>query len=186
MEEKLRQIESLLSMFDARDQMWAKHNRQIAKVITPTVLDSLVELFDLPMEDIEWVDLQLMENILLVICTVTYDPHTTQSAFLQRIDAAKQPDTPIQVQRFLRVGVPLAIVFAEKPEIKEFLSRIPVETTEEDSDEFELHPAEDAEERPPTPEIVASKVMGFDTSDLTEEQIKNMMLYHHTVDGTKQ
>lgn len=185
MEEKLRQIESLLSMFDARDQMWAKHNRQIAKVITPTVLDSLVELFDLPTEDVEWVDLQLMENILLVICTVTYDPHTTQSTFLQRIDAVKQPDTPIQVQRFLRVGVPLAIVFAEKPEIKEFLSRIPVETTEDD-DEFEIHPAEDIEDTPQKLEIVASKVMGFDTNNLSEDQIKNLMLYHHTVDGTKQ
>lgn len=193
MDDKLRQIEGLLAMFDARDAMWAKHNRQIAGVITATVLDALQELFELPDESIEWVDLQIMENILLVVCNVTYDPATTQSPFLQRVDEVQQPDRPIQVQRYLRVGVPLAIVFSPKEDIKEFLMRIPVETAGDDAGTAEVYePDLDPSEVESDETLVyippksSTKVMGFDTSTLSEEQIKNLMLYNHTVESTKQ
>lgn len=187
MDEKLKQIEGLLAMFDARDSMWSKHNRQIAAVISPTVLEALKELFELPDDNIEWVDLQIMENILLVVCNVTYDPVHTQSRFLQRVDEITAPDRPIQVQRYLRVGVPLAIVFSPREEIKEFLLRIPVETTGDDANTAEVYESDATpEDSTNVPIQSSSKVLGFDTSTLSEEQIKNLMLYHHTVEGTKQ
>jgi hypothetical protein len=188
MEEKLKQIQSLLSMFDARDAMWSKYNKQIAAVISPTVLTALVDLFDLPEENVEWVDMQILDNILLVICNVTYDPVHTQSAFLQRVDEHKRPSTPIQVQRYLRVGVPLAIVFSPKEEIGEFLARIPVETTGDDEDTVEAYDsselAEDTTSVPP--DKTTTTVLGFDASNLTEDQLRNLMLYHHTTENTKQ
>ena len=193
MDEKLKQLESLLSMFDARDQMWAKHNRQIGNVIAPTVLEALYELLELDHDSVEWVDLQIMENIMLIICNVTYDPATTQSKFLHRVDEANRPDTPIQVQRFLRIGVPLAIVFTEKKDIKEFLLRIPVETTDDDNTEVEFEPVPSGDDdatpaTPPSPlaRRRSSEVMGFDTSELSDEQITKLMLYHHAVETTKQ
>lgn len=189
MDEKLKQLETLLNMFDARDSMWAKHNKQIAGVVAPTVLEALYELFDLDNDSIEWVDLQIMDNIMLIVCNVTYDPVTTQSTFLHRIDEAARPDTPIQVQRYLRIGVPLAIVFSPKDEIKEFLMRVPVESTNDNNEDLS-----DEVFEPDHPELTAaipqrstgSKVHGFDTSTLDEDQIKRLMLYHHTMETTKQ
>lgn len=200
MDEKLKQLESLLSMFDARDQMWAKYNRQIGNVIAPTVLEALYELFELDYDSVEWVDLQIMENILLLICNVTYDPATTQSAFLHRVDEAQRPETPIQVQRFLRIGVPLAIVFSPKDEIKEFLLRIPVETSsdDEDDDGDELDLKEDIESThasSPTPSSNLpgtlhtkrkTDVMGFDASELNDDQIKSLLLHTFATGSTKQ
>lgn len=187
MDEKLKQLETLLTMFDARDSMWAKHNKQIAGVIAPTVLAALYELFELDVDSIEWVDLQIMDSIVLIVCNVTYDPVNTQSSFLHRIDEAALPDTPIQVQRYLRIGVPLAIVFSPKDEIKEFLMRIPVETPDDEDVSEEAF-------APKHPELTDSvqrsgtkaKVHGFDTSTLDEDQLKRLMLYHHTVENTKQ
>lgn len=188
MDEKLKQLESLLAMFDARDAMWSKHNRQIANVISDTVLDALVALFDVPDESIEWIDMQIVDNILLIVCNVTYDPVHTQSTFLQRVDEHKRPDTPIQVQRYLRVGVPLAIVFSTKEEIGEFLSRIPVETTDDDEGTVEAYDSSDLAEDTDNVPVTrpSSSVHGFDTSNLSEDQLRNLMLYHHTVEGTKQ
>ena len=196
MDEKLKQLESLLAMFDARDQMWAKHNRQIGNIIAPTVLEALYELLELDHDSVEWVDLQIMENIMLIICNVTYDPVTTQSRFLQRVDEAQRPDTPIQVQRFLRIGVPLAIVFSDKKDIKEFLLRIPVETTDDDGGEVEIETVASDDEEDTTPSLPPSSlnppkrrgadVMGFDASELSDDQITKLMLYHHTVETTKQ
>ena len=194
MDEKLKQLESLLSMFDARDQMWAKHNRQIGNVIAPTVLEALYELLELDRDSVEWVDLQVMENILLIICNVTYDPATTQSSFLHRVDEAQRPETPIQVQRFLRIGVPLAIVFSDKHDIKEFLMRIPVEATEDDNSEVEFDsiPSSGDDEDTPPPSSLnllrrkSSEVLGFDTANLSDDQITKLMLYHHAVETTKQ
>lgn len=191
MDEKLKQLESLLAMFDARDQMWAKHNRQIGNVIAPTVLEALYELLELDHDSVEWVDLQIMENIMLIICNVTYDPVNTQSRFLQRVDEAQRPDTPIQVQRFLRIGVPLAIVFSDKKDIKEFLLRIPVETTDDDGGEVEIETvaSEEDEASPPAlnvPKRRGAEVMGFDASELSDDQITKLMLYHHTIETTKQ
>lgn len=192
MDEKLKQLESLLSMFDARDQMWAKHNRQIGNVIAPTVLEALYELLELDHDSVEWVDLQIMENIMLIICNVTYDPATTQSQFLHRVDEAQQPSTPIQVQRFLRIGVPLAIVFSDKKDIKEFLLRIPVETTDDDDNNVEIETLseEKNEDTPQPPSSLtkrsSSQVMGFDTAGLSDDQITKLMLYHHAIETTKQ
>lgn len=185
MEEKLKQIETLLGMFDARDAMWSKHNRQIAKVITPTAIEALNDLFDLPPENIELVDMQVMETILLIVCNITYDPATTTSMFLQRVDDARRPDTPIQVQRYLRIGIPLAIVFSPKEEILEFLLSVPVESTDSEEDVQEIFTSEIDEDRPEATKAV-SQVLGFDTSGLTDDQIKTMMLYHHTLESTKQ
>lgn len=195
MDEKLKQLESLLSMFDARDQMWAKHNRQIGSVITPTVLEALYELLELDHDSVEWVDLQIMENVLLVICNVTYDPATTKSNFLQRVDDAQQPTTPIQVQRFLRIGVPLAIVFADKASIKDFLMRIPVENSEGEEVEFDSVPEDGGVEysdsstvksEPSSPPRGSSKMLGFDISELTEDHIEKLMLFYHIAEPTKQ
>lgn len=200
MDEKLKQLESLLAMFDARDQMWAKHNRQIGNVIAPTVLEALYELLELDHDSVEWVDLQIMENIMLIICNVTYDPATTQSTFLQRVDEAQRPETPIQVQRFLRIGVPLAIVFSPKDEIKEFLLRIPVETSsgETDDDDDGLDLKEDLETThasTPTPPSNLSNtlhakrktdVMGFDASELNDDQLKSLLLHTFAAGSTKQ
>lgn len=187
MDEKIKQLETLLNMFDARDSMWAKHNKQIAGVIAPTVLEALYDLFELGTDSIEWVDLQIMETILLIVCNVTYDPVSTESSFLRRIDEATRPDTPIQVQRYLRIGVPLAIVFSPKDEIKEFLMRVPVETTDGTDISDEVFEPEHPELTPSVPpHATGSKVQGFDTSTLNEDQIKRLMLYHHTVETTKQ
>lgn len=188
MDEKLKQLENLLAMFDARDQMWAKHNRQIGNIIAPTVLEALYELLELDHDSVEWVDLQIMENIMLIICNVTYDPATTQSRFLQRVDDAQTPETPIQVQRFLRIGVPLAIVFSDKDAIKEFLMRIPVETTEDDDSDVDVERVsfDDQSDEEPQSNRSGSAVMGFDTTNLSEDQITKLMLYHHAVETTKQ
>lgn len=193
-DEKVKKIETLLSMFDARDAMWGKHTRQIGALIQPTVLEALYDLFDVPTDSVEWMDLQIVETVLVVICNITYDPATTTSVFLQRVDQVKQPETPIQVQRLLRIGVPLAIAFSSKEEIKEFLTRIPVESTDDDTDEGaptvseDLPEYEGADPELPSPasQNKGASVLGFDTSDLSEDQINRLMLYHHAVEATKQ
>lgn len=197
MDEKLKQLETLLSMFDGRDQMWAKHNRQIGNIIAPTVFEALYELFDLDRDSVEWVDLQIMENVMLVICNVTYDPATTQSHFLHRVDEADRPGTPIQVQRFLRIGVPLTLVFSAVQDIKEFLLHVPVMTAgEEDDDvndvndsEFESPEDDTAHSQSPLgplPIRRGSELVGFDVSELSEYQVTQLMLYRYTVATTNQ
>lgn len=186
MDEKLKQLETLLTMFDARDSMWVKHNKQIAGVIAPTVLEALYELFELDTDSIEWVDLQIMDNIMLIVCNVTYDPVNTRSSFLHRIDEAALPDASIQVQRYLRIGVPLAIVFSPKDEIKEFLMRVPVENAADIDASDDVFESDHPELEAVAPKRAGNKVHGFDTATLDEDQIKRLMLYHHTTETTKQ
>lgn len=194
-DEKVKKLEHLLTMFDARDAMWSKHTRQIASVINPTVLDALRELFDVPSDDIEWMDLQIVETVLVIVCNITYDPMLTSSVLLQRVDQAQRPNVPIRVQRLLRIGIPLAVVFSSKEEVIEFLTKLPVETTDDeytddvniDDPDLPEYEGADADAKPPTssPAGVA-QVMGFDTSDLSEDQIKSLMLYRHASEATKQ
>lgn len=183
MDDLIKKLEMLLTMFDTRDNTFSKNTRQIASVIQPTVLEALYDLFELERDQIEWLDLQVLETMLLVVCNVTYDPATNTSQFLSKVDEAQRPETPIQVQRLLRVGVPLVLVFSPKDEIKDFLLNVPVETTDVVDEDV---PVGLYERMANELSSKSQQVMGFDTDGLSDDQVAKLKLYQSAQELTKQ
>lgn len=178
MDEKFEKIEEILELFDEREELWREYNEMIADRIMSTTLAALYELFGLPVDSVEWVDLQIAETALVVVCSVSYDSTTELSPFLKKLDEATDTPIPVDVQRILRIAIPIASIFSPKEEIKEFLMGFSVNVKEEDE---EINEKQHEKETP-----IQHTDAGFDRTKLSKEQIEQLLFFQQTIKGTKQ
>lgn len=168
MDQKLEQIEHLLSLFDERDQAKQAITRKIMYALGPTVLVAIMELLEVSPDELMWDDFRVVDTVLLTVFTVSYNPSTTQSTVLKKLSPPPRDDgTPVvEVQQMLHLSLPLTLTFQDKEVIKQFLLKTFVET----EPTLATEPAE------PPPANIA----------LTKEQVRQMLFFQQQTKGTKQ
>lgn len=171
MEQQLEQIEHLLSVFDERERLKQLCNKKIAQLLTPTALGALFELIGLPDENVIWEDFFVIESVLVIQTTITYDPSKGVSPFLAQIGAVVSGEkTPIQIHKQIQFGIPLTKLFDDKEHLKEWF----IQMLQSSAPELEQpHPA-------PT-----SSIDHFDGSQLSKEQLAQL-LYFQKLHGDPQ
>jgi len=194
MDTELVQMEELLELFEEREQAIKYTTFKIFDKIQTPVLETLMELFDVPSENVEWNDIHFISGALLMICTITYNPND-MSPFIEKLFVPSPEEYQLsEVTKMMRVGVPITHAFKSKEEIKTFLNYIINQTTEnlEDSVEFsskikdntqlKFDPSAFKED---IKQSLNNNQLKFDTSNLTEEQLIQLALYKHQGRGAK-
>lgn len=102
-----------------------EYNRQIAELVNPTFITAVVELLDLPYDQIEWVDIDVTDVAFILVVSVTYTPGVDTSPFLGQSSV----ENAAMIQKNIRVSIPLSKLFDPVDEIKEYL-RQPSKATE--------------------------------------------------------
>lgn len=178
MDNNLKQIQQLLLLFADREKSRNEYNQQIVKVLAPTTLSAVVELLGVPHDDIMWVDIDVVDSILLVVCQVTYDPNTELSPTLRQLVGPQLGETPatnVRIERIFHFGLPLAVVFSSKEDIIDFLHKSTASSKIEDVDKTNAPRSESA-----------SQYTTFDRKLLTKEQAQQLLYFQHITKGTKQ
>lgn len=173
MESDLTQVGDLLRLLEEREQVVENITAHILDKLKPNLLDVLSELFGLPQTDIDWLDVQCIDTVLLVICAINYDPNTA-TAYLRKLFANSSTfDSVDENIKMIRIGIPLANVFGPREEIIKFLQEVvddavieKIESTVENSKEI-------------------SDNTSFDTSKLSQEQIQQLSMFTNQGKGAK-
>lgn len=170
MGEKLKQTEQLLNLFDKREKAKASYNQQIALLIAPTVLAAIIELLAVDVDAIDWKDISATDAILLLRCTVLYDPTGEVSPFLQKVGMDPLPTQQAKlVQKDIQFALPLEMAFSTPKEIIDFFLLLI------------------ADEVIPTPVVPANQPKElFDMKTLTKEQIQLLLFAQQNIPGTIQ
>lgn len=173
MDTTLTQIEHLLMLLEERDDTVERITAQVLDTLRPTLLDVLSELFGTSGTDIEWLDVQLIETVLLVICAVNYNADGA-TPYLKKLfassDAVESMDENIKM---IRIGIPVALAFGSRRDIIKFLH--------ETVDDALIEKIESTVEK--SKEI--SDNNSFDTSKLSSEQLEQLSLFTHQGKGAK-
>lgn len=172
MEQNLEQIKQLLALFDKRQTLRNACNREIAAVLSPTVLSALFELVNVPTSDIVWEDIDVIQSVLVIRTEITYSPAQELSPYLNLVMPPLQGETPIQIQRTITLGVPLTMVFEEKETIKGWLMSVAREN------------AASREPTAPPPQDQVSQF--FNVAELTKEQMMQLLYFQQNTKGTTQ
>lgn len=117
----MNDVEALVKVFDEHHQVENQHLRQVAEILTPTILTALFELFNVPSEDVVWESIHLIDSVLLINVDVTYNPSMELSPFLSAVGTAHAGENPVQVQKTIQVGIPIHRAFDDKDTLKEWL-----------------------------------------------------------------
>lgn len=168
--EELKPIDKLFVLFDERDRLQDEVNNKIAVLVAPTVLTALYELFEVETWAIKWVSINLEENVLLVVVNVEYTSGPNTSRFLKQMDKAANAAPTARV-RTLRVGIPVDMVFNTIDEIKKYLIGIADKVAGPVDDEVTPQPPAKTE---------------FNASELTKEQLEQLMLFQQIAPGETQ
>jgi hypothetical protein len=127
---KLSRIEQLVNLFDQREQAHRSFNEQIMTMLGETTLPALIELLESTQDDIQWEEVRIVEQVLLVVFTIGYNPQTNKSPILKQMSETRGDTVPVYVEQMLHLSLPLARAFDSKDDIKQFLTKAFVETTE--------------------------------------------------------
>lgn len=175
----MKQIEQVLTLLDKRDNEYLERNKQVAELIAPTMLTAIVDCLGVDPDNISWVDIKVYDVYLVLTCSVRFDPNAPNlSVFLR--DSNYTPGSPsVEVERPLRIGVPLAKVFDTAEEIKAFLMKpfVPTDAVEQAGSDTSVKVEE---VKKPTIDDQ------FDAKTLTREQLNQMLYFQHMSVGIKQ
>lgn len=183
----LDQLDEFVSLFEERDNLYEQATNKILDFVESTVLTALHEVLGVPKEDIGWMEVQLFENLLLLVCTVAYDGKTKASPIVEQLAPAPPGIEGTPHARIIRIGVPLGLIFSAPEEIVEFLKgevekQFPSLKEQGVNPDPTTEPGElQTEETPPpiTPD-------GFDAAELSREQVEQLLLIRHALPRTKQ
>lgn len=160
--------DELFALLDQRDKYVSEKNYEILTLLAPTVFTAVSEMFELPPSNIQLATTGMSDDVLVIDLVVHYTYSEHMSYWLSVIDKSGT-STTAERSRTLRMGIPIALVFASVDEIKHFLS--------------------DARNKPPVPTegpAVTHDEYDFDPTQLTKDQIERMVLFMLTAPGEKQ
>ena len=166
-DDKTNQITALLSSFDKRDEVLTTLNEEIYNQLRATAMRALLKLFQLPPKDVEWLEVEVEDDMLLMAVQIQYQPEKCESSFVKKLTPAEVPEGLTHVQRTVRVGIPVDKVFDHSDDLLAYLTSVG----------NDIGSTEDLE-----PIITA----GFDQTALTHEQVTSMIYFQQTTRGIKQ
>jgi len=186
-EELEKEIIQLLQLFEQREQLFTVGTGKIIEKLGPTVLAALYEFFNVSYDAISWLLIDVNDGTLMIGAVVSYKNTDLVPEAINRLSPmtgeVPEEGNLTEVQRLMRIGIPLAMVFQPKEEIVRFLnSRVAQQATPE----------------APTPTVFVNKATGevleakqkpeesdFDNSKLSREQLASLLQSQHLIKGTK-
>lgn len=157
-----------------REQHTAEHNERMFGLI-PNVVDALMDMIQLPSEDIKWVEIDITDDIVIIGMAIRF-PANDIPMFVQIFAPSSVEDIDADadvINQLIRVGLPLGLVDQSVMDIIHFFHDLAngIETDQagDPVDESTLEPS-----------LVDTS---FSTSELTLEQTQKLLLFqHHTSD----
>lgn len=117
------QITDIKELFDTREAVYLEITQDIADVISPTVLEALYTLFDVPSDDVRWLDFRSTDNLLIVTCSITYNPSVTIPQFI--LDTTDKVEySSDRIEQTVRVGIPYELVMEPPEDIIAFITAL--------------------------------------------------------------
>ena len=163
-----KNVTRLLQILNEREKVIEKATAYVLNEIRPTVLDALRELFEVSDADVEWIDIQAVENSLVLMCIVKFNPYNL-SPFLQKTLSFEENVVPANPSHeILKIGLPINQAFYPKETIKKFLMEVADSPdTEEVNDAY----------------LASSVEETFNTNELSPEQLEQLKLFEHSYGG---
>lgn len=197
--DQIEKIKHLISLFEARDKLYQQTTEEILELVGPTALDALFTLFDAPMEQVRWLETHLVENIMLLVASITYDDDQEVPPVIQALSPNPEEGGPSI--RLFRVGIPLTMLFQPKEDIVDYLTEtagkaarlrghstpvgnLPPEGTLSHAAELKAH-IQESQQDEDTSVPVHGPQPDFDTSDLTYDQIQQLLMFESLTKGIK-
>lgn len=178
MEDNLDKIEHLMGLFDHRHKLWTASNRKIASFINDGLLIAIQELLNLSDDALVWEEFQLVDTIVVLKFSITYNPAEPKTRFLELVGPTNPTEPVLLIQRTLQIGVPLATVFLPRKEIKEWLMKMAEDT-------FGVtNPVESPTTEASAP--VEATPSTFDPTQLTPDQVRQLLYFQQMTKGVKQ
>lgn len=182
-QDQLEKIKHLVSLFEERDRLYTQSTEKIFSTVGPTALEALVALFNVPYENVSWLETQLIDNIMLIVASITYGDGQKVPPVIQALSPV--PEDGQASIRLFRVGLPLELIFQPKQEITDYLMetagvaahrararqgpQLTPEQQQQEANKMTIHG--------PQPE--------FDTSHLSHEQIQQLLIFGQDTKGVK-
>jgi hypothetical protein len=146
--------------------------------LIPNVTHALEVMLELPPEDIRWMEIEVLEDVLLMGIAVKF-PADDIPMFVQIFapDSVKNIDDDVEtINQLIRVGLPLKLLSGEVGDIIQFFYDMANSSGDIDDDG-----AEEIEGVISSTDETTSPI--FDSSELTLEQTQKLLLFqHHTSD----
>lgn len=121
---ELQELSDLLLLVDAREKCMNELTTNILDKLEDNVLAVLHQLLGIPTEDVSWVDVQVLDNVLLLTCTISYDPLMI-TPFIQKLFIYDpEDDMDNVVHKMIRIGVPTAYIFGSIDTLFEFFNSL--------------------------------------------------------------
>lgn len=172
--DQLAKLKHLVTLFAKRDQLYQRATEDIVQVVGPTTLKALVTMFNVPFENVTWIELQVVEELLVIVASIVYEEDQQPPAVIQAL--SPMPDTMEPSIRLFRVAVPLEVVFQPAEEILQYFKKTAEEAAAKAQAQSETVVSDDA---------VPVTTQQFNLKELTPEQIKQLILFSGNQTGTK-
>lgn len=186
--DQLAKIKRLVELFEKREQVQQQSTEAILEAIGPTTLEALFELFDVPYESVSWLDAQLVDTVIVLVASIVYGEDQKVPPIIQALSPAPNDGRPSI--RLFRVGIPLELVFQSKDEIVEYLlETVGMATKRSKKRKKKGSPGEIEGQDMDTGEDNVVLINGpqpeFDTSELSHEQIQQLLIFGGDANGSK-
>jgi hypothetical protein len=162
---EMEQLSELMRLIEKREEIIDDLTAEIMDRIEPYVLDVLYELFNLPEEDVKWLDIQNVDNILMLTCSVAFDPRKIPPYIAKLFIPDPEDLYENIVHKMIRIGVPMALIFGPRYKVVEFFNDV-ANVAEEQNKIF-------VEKQ----EKMMDNVKSFRASGLTDEQKRALKMF---------
>lgn len=164
----------LKDLFTEREELYVDYTNAVLDVLDQTVLEATYEVLSVDPDTVEWQDVQLIDDIILLIATIIYSPGDV--VVLKTGEQVTLDENNYEsYQRIIRIGISLELASTgTKADIIDFLRK---SQTMGDSDDNISDDISD--------DIESSTVGGFSTENLSEDQIRQLSILQRTNTGGK-
>jgi len=160
----------LKDLFTEREELYVDYTNAVLDVLDQTVLEATYEVLSVDPDTVEWQDVQLIDDIILLIATIIYSPGDV--VVLKTGEQVTLDENNYEsYQRIIRIGISLELASTgTKADIIDFLRKS--QTTGDSDDDI-------------SDDIESSTVGGFSTENLSEDQIRQLSILQRTNTGGK-
>lgn len=177
-------------LFDKRDEAYIDATQEIVDAIGPTVLEALYSVFGVPQDDVKWLDFQSTDSLLIVICSVRYNPSVHTPQFIE-MTVDRVPKVDFEIDQTIRIGIPYEVVMQDAGKIVDFLGALVASHKEGGPTLIQHTDVREAKEHDDiTEEVVAEQQVSphaeaavFSTEGLTLDQKQQLLIMQHQSRG---
>ena len=175
---ELEKIRELARLFAARQRATKNGTRDILKFLEPSILLGICQAINLKFEDVQWDDIELNEDVIVVSMIVSYTPDSMPSFLADHVPPSKVDMSDVEsVEQLVKFGIPFEYAFSEPDEVCEFL--IQTAKNAKPRSKSSLPPTPHTQKPAPSPHY------DFSYETLTKQQINQLLLYQLSDKKTK-